>query len=347
MVNTRQKKASAAKKKANGGNNVSAEGDKEPVILPELAQLPPEQLQALMQLAMQHLPAPAGKKRQAQGQNGDNNAGVPPQEGEVAPNAVPANIQAEADRLLNLCLTGKQKKAKKGMENLIRDVIRNHLFRIIKFIPEDSVQDIAVRKVRKWLNFSALRGNDLETQQRIKDFDETYGPVVTRLLNEHRSYVTSQLKEVLHKYFLAHENTLPSTEELVALLTRDFELQGGAPGLNEEEYLQLRWYITEFLPKACGNQADWGPDHHLYMTVQKGAPPKRSKRHYVTSTTEAFAVWVVENNREAWPAQWAAKAEHGNYGIIRKAKGPNGQDLTVETSYVSILCFGQLAPNLA
>ena len=85
MVNTRhvaaKKKASAAKNKAQDGNNGAAEGDKDPVILPELAQLPPEQLQAFVQLAMQNLPAPAGKKRQAQGHNQGNDAGAPPEEG--------------------------------------------------------------------------------------------------------------------------------------------------------------------------------------------------------------------------------------------------------------------------
>jgi len=75
---------------------------------------------------------------------------------------------------------------------------------------------------------------------------------------------------------------------------------------------KLRWHVTEFLPKACDTQADWGPEHHLCMTVQKCAPKKDPKRLCVTSTTEAFAIWVVENSREAWPAQWAAKVEHSN-----------------------------------
>ena len=183
----------------------------------------------------------------------------------------------------------------------------------------------------------------MATQQKIKDFDEANGPVVTRLLNEHRSYVTSQLKEVMHKWYLVHDNTLPSKEELEALIDRDFELGEPTTGLDEEDYNKLRWFFTEFLPKACGNQADWGPEHHFYMTVQKGAPPNRPKRYYVTHATEAFALWVVENNREAWPAQRAAKAQHGNCGIIRKAKGPNGETLTDATSTASLF-FGSTCP---
>jgi len=125
-----------------------------------------------MQLAMKkvgvNVPPDATQKLQAETKEGralDNNACVSLNGGQKAHNAVPANVQAETDRLLNLCLPGKQKKAKKGTENLIRDVVWNHLFRIIKFIPMPEVQAIVVKKVRKWLNILALKGNDLETQQ--------------------------------------------------------------------------------------------------------------------------------------------------------------------------------------
>jgi len=153
--------------------------------------------------------------------------------GQKALNLVQQNVQAEADPLLNLCLIGKQKKAKKGMKNLIRDVVRNNLFRIIKFIPNLEVQKIAVKKVQKWLNFSAMWGNSLEAQQLAVEFDEANGSLVTRLLNEHCSCVTSQscvasqIKEVMHKCFLANDNTLPVPEELLALLTRNLQVQGG------------------------------------------------------------------------------------------------------------------------
>jgi len=330
MVSTHHLKAKKAKAEAKRKKAALEDDEVEAQdidISTALNQLPPEQLQALMQEALKqagvNIPLDATKKPQ-----GKANAGVPLDGGQKAHNLVPPNVQAEADHLLNLCLTGKQKKAKKGMENLIYDVVRNHLFRIIKFIPNPEVQAIAMKKVRKWLNFLAMQGNSLEAQKLINDFDETNGALVTRLLNEHPSYVTSQVKDVMHKWFLAHSNTLSTSEEVIVLLTRDFALQGDAPGLDEEDYNKLRWYIAEFLPKARGTQADWGPEDHLYKAVQKGAPPKHPNRLYMTSTTEAFAVWVVENNREAWPAQWVAKAEYGSYGIIRKAKGPNGKDLT-------------------
>jgi len=304
-----------------------------------LAPLTPAQMQTFMDLIEK-----AGGKVTPAGQKECHEEEVEPEKGEVAHNSEEAQPQASADHLLKLCLQGQTKKAKKGMETLVRDVIRNKLYRIIKFITCKEVQDIAVKKVRIWLNFSTLQGNDAATKRRIKEFDETYGPVVTKLLNEHRSYVTSQLKEVVHKNWEAHERSLPSREQLLNLIGRDFALaEPPAEGLDEEDYGLLRWWWTEVLPKACGTQSEWGPEHHYYMTVQKGAPAKRPKRYYVTPSTEAFAVWVIENNRESWPAQWAAKVEFGNYGVIRKTKGPNDERLTAETSTVSILTLLNLA----
>ena len=126
-------------------------------ILPALNQLPPEQLQALMQEALKQagVNVPPGAAKKAQGKA--NNAGVPLDGGQKAHDLVPGNVQAEADCLLDLCLTGTQKKAKNGVENLIRDIARNHLFRIVKFIPNPEAQAIAMKKVHKWLNFWLCR----------------------------------------------------------------------------------------------------------------------------------------------------------------------------------------------
>jgi len=347
LKNTNPKKKSNKAKVANAQAKNDSELEVDPSKLLEgLNPLQLKQMGVLMNTVKEKggLVTEAGEKESEEEEAGGKQASAP-DKGQVAPNSKKKEV-SKADQLLNLCLTGKAKKAKKGMENLIREVVRSHLYRILKIIPNKTVQDIAVKKVRIWLNISALQGNDCDTERRIQEFDETYGPVVTKLLNEHRSYVSSQIKEVMHKNWLKHEQSLPSRDQLMRLIGRDFELHGEKKVLDEEDYTLLKWWITELLPKACGIQSEWGPEHHFYMTVQKGAPAKRPNRHYVTSTTEAFAVWVIENNRENWPAQWNAKTEHGNYGIIRKTKGPNEETLTDETSVVSVLNFVQFAPNL-
>jgi len=78
------------------------------------------------------------------------------------------------------------------------------------------------------------------------------------------------------------------------------------------------------LPIAAGNQVDWQKEHYGFMTVQKGHCPHEPKKLYVTDSTEAIAVWIVENNCSCWSAQWAAKDEHGDLPIIRKGKNEDG-----------------------
>jgi len=151
MVSTRHLKAKKAKAEAKRKQAALKDDEEEAQdvdISTALDQLPPEQSQALMQEALKKagVKVPPGAAQKAQGKA--NDAGVPLDGGQKAHHSVPANVQAEADRLLNLCLTGKQKKAKKGIENLIRDVVRNHLFHIVKFIPNPEVQAIAVKKVQ-------------------------------------------------------------------------------------------------------------------------------------------------------------------------------------------------------
>ena len=72
------------------------------------------------------------------------------------------------------------------------------------------------------------------------------------------------------------------------------------------------------------------------MTVQEGHYPESATKLHMPVTTEAIALWILENNYLAWPEQWAAKEEHGeDYAIIRKAKDDSGTDLTMEISHAS------------
>jgi len=80
---------------------------------------------------------------------------------------------------------------------------------------------------------------------------------------------------------------------------------------------------------------DWQAEHYGFMTVQKGHYPNKPNKLYVTDSTEAIVVWIIENNYTCWPAQWAAKDEHGDLPIIRKAKNDNGVEETMANSSVS------------
>jgi hypothetical protein len=71
------------------------------------------------------------------------------------------------------------------------------------------------------------------------------------------------------------------------------------------------------------------------MTVQQGHYPNQPTKLYVTDSTEAIAVWIIENNYNCWPAQWEAKDEFGDHPIIRKAKNEDGEEVSMANSSVS------------
>jgi len=120
---------------------------------------------------------------------------------------------------------------------------------------------------------------------------------------------------------------------LLALIRRDFAIQPGpTPALAVEDYEALKWWITEVLPIAAGNQVDWQAEHYGFMTVQKGHYPCEPKKLYVTNAAEAIAVWIIKNNCTCCLAQWVAKDKHGDLPIIRKAKNEDGEDVTLAKS---------------
>ena len=280
-------------------------------------------------------------------QNVANNAGIVPQDGDAAPPAqdlapqdgqvAPADQDEPQDMMLQAALNNNVKKAKKEMLLLIKNEVRSKLWRRIKLIVSPEVKRQAAILAMDGINFRSMRGDSVGARQKRQDFLDKCEGHISKALNEQRSYVQSRIKAVTHAWYKSHDNTMPSREMLLALITRNFDIvQGEVPELDPEDHKKMVWWMTQVLPVAAGNQSDWGPDHHLRMTVQEGHYPESATKLHMPVTTEAIALWILENNYECWPAQWEAKEEHDNdYPIIRKAKDDSGTDLTMETSRAS------------
>jgi len=141
---------------------------------------------------------------------------------------------------------------------------------------------------------------------------------------------------------------------LLAIIRRDFLIQEGeTPALAPDDCDALKWWITEVLPIAAGNQVDWQAEHCGFMTVRQGHCSNEPNKLCVTDSTEAIAVWIIENNCTCWPAQWAAKDLHSDLPIIHKAKrgwggSHNGQQLGKFTFFGAVCdCFASFATSNA
>jgi len=230
----------------------------------------------------------------------------------------------------------KKNEAKKEMLMLIKDGIKHGLWRCMKIIESKEVRRAAALIVLEILSFNSMQGDSVQTVQAQNDWFSICEKHLCHLLNELRGHVQQRLKNLLEKWWREHGKVVPRKDLLLALIKRDFALQeGDAPALAPDDCEALKWWVTEVLPIAAGNQVDWQKEHHGCMTVQQCHHPNQPTKLHVTDSTEAIVVWIIENNCTCSPAQWEAKDQHGDHPIIRKAKNEDGVEVTMANSSAS------------
>jgi len=219
---------------------------------------------------------------------------------------------------------------------LIKDGIKHGPWRRIKIIENLDVRRQAALILLEILDFKSMQGDAVEAAQAQDNWLATHEKRICHLLNELRGCTQQHLKTLVENWCRKHNNTMPRLDLLLAIIRRDFLIQEGeTPALAPDDCDALKWWITEVLPIAAGNQVDWQAEHCGFMTVQKGHCPNEPNKLRVTDSTEAIAVWIIENNHTCWPAQWEANDEDGDLVIIRKAKNDDGVEVTIANSSVS------------
>ena len=113
---------------------------------------------------------------------------------------------------------------------------------------------------------------------------------------------------------------LPTAETIVALVMRDPE----AWGYNDKGELvsdtkqkkmdgMLAFYSNMTLPKVCG-QLLWSPTKRCYVNISTGRPNPTDKNPnpglYVTHSSEAVAVWMIENHINRWKTRAKCDISH-------------------------------------
>jgi len=170
---------------------------------------------------------------------------------------------------------------------LMKDGIKHGLWRRIKIIENLDVRHQAALILLEILDFKSMQGDSVKAVQAQDDWLAIYEKHMCRLLNELRGYTQQRLKTLVEGWYRNHGNTMPRKDLLLVLIKRDFPIQEGeTPALAQDDYDALKWWFTEALPIAAGNQVDWQKEHYGYMTVQQGHYPDKPNKLYVTDSTE-------------------------------------------------------------
>lgn len=211
----------------------------------------------------------------------------------------------------------------------------------MKVIKGKRMQKAAAQKILDALDFQCMRGDDAEAVAARKEWIDIYGPEVTKALNDKRSYVQTQIKEVCYKWWISHDKTLPPLGDIVRIIKRELNFVPPKDETEPQDDTEIfRWWWKEVLPKATGNGSDWGVDKRLYLCPHNGAPEAHPDCLYVTASTESMAAFIIANNYVSWPLQWEAKLAHPQCtNIIKKIKDDQGKELDDDVVQVRNFCF--------
>ena len=217
-------------------------------------------------------------------------------------------VMSDVDREANQKQSGKSrassrktaprgKKARKSSKNSqlrsqVYEVIKNNLWHTIKFIQcNDSLKILSV-KVLRFMGLKGLNPDSKKPEElaNCEEWCEEHGAVVSSCLNQHRSYVVSQIKTACMQY-LEKFDELPSLNDIGYCVCRKSRAK-------DDVFL---WWWDKVLPMAAGNLVHWNEQQRYYEPISGSfVPDTEQKVLNMSASTEAFAQLVYESNRIKW-----------------------------------------------
>ena len=190
----------------------------------------------------------------------------------------------------------KKGKIDKEMKQMIERVVREKLWRAVKF--QNGPEERA-KVTELLLDLADMEGfkKDVPADARNRaTFIECYEGEVCKALNAHRNYVQGQLlKNAVTPWVEGPGNgKCPSEEQMKALNIRALDPE------NPDDYALWEWWHLEAMAQAVGFRSGWDTNKRLYVTIGKGAPPNNKRSKYIPCSTEAIAQTIIANNRGRW-----------------------------------------------
>jgi len=181
---------------------------------------------------------------------------------------------------------------------LLKETLKEKVWPLIKFVSSDKqMQQLAMFTLKQ----SGLQERFNERGQITtsgREFVDAYAGTVNKLLNDHRSSCQNSMKEVTIAYMTANRlEELPDNEEFLKILRRDKDV-------NKDLFV---WWWDVYLPKAAGSAKVWNHTNKFYGLISEHHPPGKPDNLYITPSTEAWGMLLIENCRKRWPKLKAIK----------------------------------------
>ena len=204
---------------------------------------------------------------------------------------------------------GKSLKGDEGKSSTLMSAIsrgvKEYLYPRIKFITNENIMKKCAKKVLDFQNWETYKGNDDYTKSAREHWIKVFAQLIKQVLNNHRNMVQTSVKNVCKTYIASNNGKLPSNEDLLKCINRAFPIRqddGVDVFTNEADQKLFQWYWEKLLPAASGNPRDWGVHHSHYGCISSMTPINEPDSPFITPTTEAIAICLVEGNKAKWEA---------------------------------------------
>ena len=214
----------------------------------------------------------------------------------------------------------KKSERKDDMERLIKNTIRNVLWRTVKFLTHTTQKMEISERVRSMLELEEHEGDSPAAVAARENWLRVYSCVVTSEINKCRSYVIGRIRDAVGDYRDAHDGKFYSVKELRKCSIRKINT------VEEEE--MFVFYIDKLLPRATGNTDHWGLTKRCFETPSMCAFPEDPEKLFVPPSTEGFLMVVLEGYWLVWEKQWNYKKLHGKKAELPCPRGTKEKPLT-------------------
>ena len=183
-------------------------------------------------------------------------------------------------------------KAHSSVQMLLRETLKNEVWRVMKFISSEKQMRLLASFTLKQANLTGKFDKKGQLTEEGVDFVEKHEVLINKMLNEHRSYCQTAMKDVCIAYMTdKNVKQLPPQEAFEKILRRDKDL-------DEELFI---WWWTEYMPKAAGSARIWNKTVYYFGRLSDHAPRNDPKKWYITPSTEAWGAILIDNCRTRWP----------------------------------------------
>lgn len=190
------------------------------------------------------------------------------------------------------------------MIRLINDKAKEELWRFVKIISGKKAAIKATGKMLQLLQLAEYQGKGEDMDELRASWITAYKDEVVKAINGIRSYVQNRVKGACFDFMNNHNGQLPTQELLIKIVKRQIDLN------DDHEVEVFKWYWDNLMAKAAGNMSDWHPDKRHFMLLSTAAPPNDPNNPYITPSTEAIALAMIESNRSRWTHIHAQAKNH-------------------------------------